>query len=258
MRQGIIKREGSKQVMQALGPFLTCFGSAGVKPKMGYDKSMTENGQHEAMEAFFNTRACGYDAHMHATLADAESYYRKLAEPLPATSAPIDVLDLGCGTGLEIPAVLIKAPQAQLTCLDLSPEMLKVLKEKFPEGNISIVQGSYITHDFGEARYEMILSSMTLHHLLPEQKRGLYRKCFHALKRWGIYIEGDYIVVEEKMQRLLEAYRALPEAGRGGSHHIDIPLSLKVQVDLLNAAGFRQVRKVYQQGENVILSARKR
>lgn len=242
------------------------FGSAEIlthKPQrvfsliIGYDKNMTKNEQHEAMDDFFNARADGYDAHMRSSLVNAKTYYSKLAEPIPATSAPIKILDIGCGTGLEIPAILTKASHARLTCIDLSPEMLKILKEKFPGENIRTIQRSYITHDFGEARYEVILSSMTLHHLLPDQKRVLYRKCFNALKSGGLYIEGDYIVPEEKMQRLLENYRALPDVARGGSHHIDIPLSLATQIDLLREAGFTQVEKVYQQGENVILSARK-
>lgn len=66
---------------------------------------MTENKTHEEMSAFFNARSTGYDDHMHASLEDAETYYRKLAEPVPRTSTLIEILDLGCGTGLEIPAV---------------------------------------------------------------------------------------------------------------------------------------------------------
>lgn len=209
----------------------------------------------EEMRAFFNARAGGYDAHMHASLDDAAAYYQKLADPIAPTSDPLQILIMGCGTGLEIPAILEKAPGARLTCLDLSEQMLKILKEKFPAENIKTITGSYLTQDLGEAIYDMILSSMTLHHLLPDQKGALYRKCVRALTSHGRYIEGDYVVKEEKMQHLLESYQALPAAARGGSHHIDIPLSLKVQTGLLRTAGFSQISMVYHQGENVILSA---
>lgn len=216
---------------------------------------MQEPLQPEEMNAFFDARAGGYDTHMQNSLVDAAVYYKKLAEPIPHTSEHIDILDIGCGTGLEIPAVLEKAPNAHLTCIDLSGEMLKKLKQKFPEENIDVIEGTYLSYDFEEARHEFILSSMTLHHLLPGQKRTLYGKIFAALKSGGAYIEGDYIVSEEKMNRLLAHYRALPEAAKGGTHHIDIPLSLDLQIDLLRQAGFREIRKVYAKGENVILAA---
>ena len=218
---------------------------------------MTENRNHEEMSAFFNARATGYDNHMHASLADAKTYYRKLAESVPRTSAPIKILDLGCGTGLEIPAIFEKAPNARLTCIDLSAEMLQILRKKFPKDNIQIIEGSYLAHELGKGVYEVILSSMTLHHLLPDQKRILYQNLYTALKNDGVYIEGDYIVPEEKMNCLLEAYKALPEESKGGSHHIDIPLSLAVQIKLLRQAGFMDIQKVYACGENVILSAKK-
>ena len=218
---------------------------------------MAEQKPPEEMDAFFNHRAEGYDAHMHSNLVDAEVYYRKLAAPITATAEPIEILDVGCGTGLEIPAVLEKAPNAKLTGMDLSVEMLNILREKYPGENIQIIQGSYLTHDFEAERYEVILSSMTLHHLLPKQKGKLYRQLFKALKQGGVYIEGDYIVPEDKMNRLLGQYHALPIEAKGGTHHIDIPLSLAVQFELLGQAGFEEIREFYTQGENVILKAMK-
>lgn len=218
---------------------------------------MTNQKSPEEMDAFFNLRAEGYDAHMESSLADAGSYYRTLAVPIPRTSEPIDILDLGCGTGLELPAIFDKAPNARLTCIDLSAEMLKILREKFPKENIKILEGSYLGHQFGRALYDVILSSMTLHHLLPDQKRSLYKNLYTALKNGGVYIEGDYIVSKEKMNRLLEAYEVLPDQAKGGSHHIDIPLSLAEQSKLLRQAGFVDIQKIYAQGENVIFVAKK-
>ena len=209
------------------------------------------------MDAFFNLRAEGYDAHMQSSLVDSEVYYHKLAAPIIATAEPIEILDIGCGTGLEVPAVLEKAPNAWLTGMDLSAEMLEILREKFPGENIQVIKGSYLTHDFVTEKYEVILSSMTLHHLLPDQKSKLYRNLFNALKQGGVYIEGDYIVDAEKMNRLLDEYYKLPDKAKGGSHHIDIPMSLPVQIDLLQQAGFEEIREIYSQGENVILTAKK-
>ena len=59
------------------------------------------------------------------------------------------------------------------------------------------------------------------------------------------------------MNQLLDQYHALPREAKGGTHHIDIPLSLAVQIELLQQAGFKKIREIYSQGENVILTARK-
>lgn len=218
---------------------------------------MKNNQQPEEMASFFDQRARGYDAHMHQSLENAQVYYHKLAEPINETKEAIEILDIGCGTGLEIPAVLEVAPNANITCIDLSREMLNLLKEKFPGESLQLIQASYLTFDFGRNLYDVALSSMTLHHLLPNEKRRLYENIFTALRPQSLYIEGDYIVGEEKMERLLASYRALFLEVKQGSHHIDIPLSLQKQFELLQVVGFSNVEVVYSRGENVIISAKK-
>ncbi len=220
---------------------------------------MTENiNQPEEMAAFFDQRAAGYDRHMFSSLEEAAVYYRSLAAPIKPTKAPLAILDLGCGTGLEIPALLEAAPGARLTCLDLSRAMLASLREKYPrQETMRLIQASYLELDFGRELFDVILSSMTFHHLLPEAKQSLYQRIFNALKPGGSYIEGDYIVSVEKMNRLLAEFRCMPAAYQEGGHHIDIPLSLDIQKALLRAAGFTSIDVVYQRGENVILTALK-
>ncbi len=216
---------------------------------------MKEN-PHEEMADFFDRRAAGYDQHMQESLVDAAAYYHRLAQPIPRTTAPIQILDLGCGTGLEIPAILEAAPHARLTCMDLSSEMLHQLEEKFGSHTpLELISGSYLESDLGVERYDVVLSSMTLHHLLPQQKNMLYRKIYRALKPGGLYVEGDYMVAPEKMAQLLKAFRDLPKNLQNGSHHMDIPLSPQQQAELLEKAGFKTIRILYQEGENLILTA---
>ena len=218
---------------------------------------MTNENAHEEMASFFDQRAEGYDAHMQRSLADADTYYRKLAEPIKPTQASLAILDIGCGTGLEIAAVLDVAPNAHLTCVDLSADMLDKLKEKYPRDSVETIQASYLALDFGEARYDAALSSMTLHHLLPNEKLPLYRRLLAGLRPGSLYIEGDYIVSPAKMDRFLAQYRSLPPQMKQGRYHVDIPLSLAVQTSLLEKAGFIKIHTIYEQGETLILTAQK-
>jgi ubiquinone/menaquinone biosynthesis C-methylase UbiE len=85
----------------------------------------------EEMDAFFDARAHGYDSHMERTVTDFAEFYQAIATEITPTSQPVSILDIGCGTGLELSGILAQAPQAQLTCNDLSLGMLEKLKPKY-------------------------------------------------------------------------------------------------------------------------------
>ena len=52
----------------------------------------------------------------------------------------IRVLDVACGTGVLIPDYL-KREVASVTAVDISPEMVKIAREKFPQENVTILLG---------------------------------------------------------------------------------------------------------------------
>lgn len=52
----------------------------------------------------------------------------------------VTVLDVACGTGVLIPDYL-KRQVASVTGVDISPEMVKIAQEKFPQENVKILCG---------------------------------------------------------------------------------------------------------------------
>lgn len=216
----------------------------------------------EEMASFFNTRAAGYDTHMENTVSQFHEYYQQVARPIKPTDEPIKVLDLGCGTGLEIAAILRKAPRAQITCVDLSNKMLGILLDKYHDyrEQLTVLQDSYLTIDYKPSAYDYVVSVMTMHHLLYFDKRELYKKIFTTLRDNGLYIEGDYVVSPAKEQKLLGDYwRIVSKNGLADSdlYHIDIPFSLPRQRCLLKEAGFTDLQVVWQQGEHYIYEVSK-
>ena len=55
----------------------------------------------ERMADFFAARVNGYDEHMRTTIEGASDFYAYTASLLPLEKGT-QVLDLGCGTGLEL------------------------------------------------------------------------------------------------------------------------------------------------------------
>lgn len=198
--------------------------------------------QAEPMAAFFNLRAEGYEAHMKED-PDFDLFYAEAVASIPETLVPIAVLDLGCGTGLELNGLFNRAPNARITCVDLSQGMLEKLRENYKDrlSQITIVQASYVDWQYPAATFDYALSVNTMHHFLVPKKVDIYQKILGALKPGGAYIEADYMVDAERMDRGLKNYHKILAENSGaldGAYHLDIPFTPDVQQRLLLQAGF--------------------
>lgn len=87
---------------------------------------MTPNQPKDAIRRRFSRAAATYDRH--ADLQQEAA--RLLAACLPADHGINRVLELGCGTGNHTRALLERFPQAQITSLDFSQEMLCQTRRK--------------------------------------------------------------------------------------------------------------------------------
>jgi tRNA (cmo5U34)-methyltransferase len=214
--------------------------------------------KYEDMGAFFDRRADDYKLHMR----DGNDYYDtefvSLVKDVPVTDERLMVLDLGCGTGVELKYIFDKAPNARIVCVDVSDKMLDILREAYSEyaNNLDIMCESYLEIEFGEGKYDFIVACSTLHHLLAEDKLTLYQKLNRALKAGGYLLIQDYIAsTEEDELSQREQYLNLIEnddIDRNRIYHIDIPLTLEHEVELLEKAGFASVT-TERMGENGVI-----
>ena len=91
--------------------------------------------------AFFDRLAPGWDADMIrnddiiATILDNAG-----------VAAGMDVLDVACGTGVLFPDYL-QRNVGSLTAVDISPEMVKIARSKFPQ--VTVLCGDVLTADLG-------------------------------------------------------------------------------------------------------------
>ena len=77
----------------------------------------------EKMSDFFEARLDGYDEHMLTNIESAEEFYSFTAKQLPTTEN-CHILDLGCGTGLELEEYYLLNPSESVTGIDFSQGML--------------------------------------------------------------------------------------------------------------------------------------
>ncbi|MBN1937210.1 MAG: methyltransferase domain-containing protein [Anaerolineae bacterium] len=217
----------------------------------------------EEMGAFFDARADGYDEHIRGYVFDEATFahfYQTVASPIEETDAPLRILDLGCGTGLELEALFQRAPNAAITGVDLSENMLDLLRQKYRDhiDQITLIVDSYFIISFGQQTYDYVVSVMNNHHFFRETKLALYRKIHAALKPSGKYIEGDAVTLEEMEADFLDEYNELiadrPHA-QDGVYHIDIPFAIETQKSLLLEAGFKDFELLWQRDTTAVWNA---
>ena len=85
----------------------------------------------EELPEFFNSTADIWDQKFGAEPNDP--FYQAVVAHIPRTDESIDVLDLGCGTGIQLEFVFERAPNARVTAIDRAPNMLKQLRTKFAD-----------------------------------------------------------------------------------------------------------------------------
>lgn len=214
----------------------------------------------EPMDAFFASRLSGYDEHMLRDIEGASEFYPYTASLLPS-GPDRRILDLGCGTGLELEYFFRDGGTAALTCIDLSREMLDVLVTKFPEKDIKTFCASYLDIPLGEDLYDAAVSVESLHHFTEEVKQSLYRKLHRALRDKGVFVLTDYFASSEEEEIALAEEALMLRAEQGipaeALVHADIPFTVQHEISVLLESGFSRAGVLRTWGATSVILAEK-
>lgn len=212
----------------------------------------------EKMGAFFDARLDGYDEHMRSCIKSAREFYPFTARCLPG-EPNARILDLGCGTGLELEEYFARNPSAKVTGIDLAPGMLQALEAKFSDRDITLICGSYFDVPFGQVCFDAAVSVESLHHFTKAEKIPLYRKLRNALKDGGWFVLTDYFSLsdEEEQAHRRELIRLKAEQGIDDNefYHHDTPLTVPHETEALLSAGFSTVEVLGSWGATFTLKA---
>ena len=212
----------------------------------------------EKMSDFFEARLDGYDEHMLTNIESAEEFYPFTAKQLPTTE-DCHILDLGCGTGLELGEYFALNPSAKVTGIDLSSGMLAELKRKFSDKDITLMLGSYFDLPLGKNVFDAAVSVESLHHFTKEEKFPLYAKLHKALKYGGYFVLTDYFSSSDEEERMHRQNLIALKAEQGITddefYHYDTPLTVKHESEALIEAGFSSVEVLKNWGATYTIKA---
>ena len=117
----------------------------------------------------------------------SEDFLKAILENLPDTKN-FKVMDIGAGTGIL--DIMLAPYVKEIVAFDLSEGMLNVFKEKIEKNNINnirIYKHDILSEGFPEKDFDLIITSMTFHHLDDP---------IEALKNLKEYLKtGGYIAV---------------------------------------------------------------
>jgi tRNA (cmo5U34)-methyltransferase len=130
--------------------------------------------------------------------------YRKILQTITDNidDAKNKILDIGIGTGNLEELLFKKLPQAKIVGIDTSAEFLKIAKNKNINYQLQTVQADIRNYDMGEHKFDIILSSLAIHHFEDNEKYILFQGIYKALNENGIFINFDMIKPETEEEYL--------------------------------------------------------
>lgn len=187
--------------------------------------------RNQKVRAFFNEKIETYD--------DVHSAFMKTKKALADNleSGTKKILDLGAGTGLELIYIFESFPDAEVTVIDITENMLEELKKRSFADHVTTICGDFFEVEFGD-NYDAVISTSALHHFKKEEKIKLYKKVYDSLKENGQFINCDKIALTQEIEdrQLYEL-----EHNIENYRHIDTPLTVEHELEVLKNVGFNEI-----------------
>lgn len=168
--------------------------------------------------------------------------------------SPTNILDVGSGVGNIEEIILKKIPGAQITCVEVSPEMARASRERLSHYGDQVTLLNMNILDFEpEQGFDAILSNIALHNIPYDRKESLMRNIKGWLKPKGTFIWSDLIRYDdEEIQKSVTDQRLKFAMANGATEEFarrnfekegkhDYPLTEDETFELLARVGFDSI-----------------
>ena len=141
--------------------------------------------------------------------AECDDYLARALSGIPEDFSG-KLLEVPVGTGSLTMPVYQTLPQAEITCLDYSPDMMAQAREKAERlrlKNVALEQGDVGALPYGDGSFDIVLS-LNGFHAFPD-KEAAYREVFRVLKPGGtlcgcFYVAGECRRTDRLIRKVYE------------------------------------------------------
>ena len=138
------------------------------------------------VDAFYDSISKSYTGSIQRCVPQ---YYKMLISLfiyLKPEFSPKTVLELGCGTGNLTLLIHQRFPEANITAVDISSECINECKLRIPNADIHYIKSDFKDIDFLDNTFDLIISSISIHHLNDKEKEILFNKLYCYQTKGGI------------------------------------------------------------------------
>ncbi|MEI8143052.1 MAG: class I SAM-dependent methyltransferase [Candidatus Berkelbacteria bacterium] len=119
------------------------------------------------------------------------------------------VFDAGCGTGNTAIGLLNVAPNLIITLNDFDSAMIDIAKDRLKSyRNCLFREGDVIDVLQNEQNFDVLVTVLTIHNIAKDRRKELLKIVFDKLGENGLYINGDKMVDEKRVDEYTEKYNA--------------------------------------------------
>lgn len=141
--------------------------------------------------AVFDATAATYDRDRMKLIPGHEAFYAAALELIPTDA--MSIVELGAGSGLFSTMLRAAFPEAHLTLIDFSENMLALARGRLgSDALITFSLADYTTQAL-PVNCGAVVTSLSIHHLEDKRKRALLPHIMEALRPCGVFVNADHI-----------------------------------------------------------------
>ncbi len=160
----------------------------------------TDMASNQAERLFSGPIGAEYEMLKHFCPAAAAMSVRvgEFVASLPAAPGrPLDLFEIGCGTGVTTRALLERRQDVTITAVDNEPTMLSQARDNLSsfvdQGRVRLVEADALSGllDLASASVDLVASAYAMHNFLDGYRTQALAEIFRVLRPGGLFLNGD-------------------------------------------------------------------